>query len=153
MCCRHLRYYQPNVYHYHSTPWRYRSQRQKNVLNLCMCENHVMKIYGFMQIAKLMFRWGEQQKFSDILKYIQICAGSKYIQIGASNKYIQIYFQMGASNKYIPIYFQICAIRIYIQIYIFRWGRAANEEARVKREARLVEIGDIKNIPVRILSL
>ena len=24
MCCRHLRYYQPNVYHYHSTPWRYR---------------------------------------------------------------------------------------------------------------------------------
>ena len=26
MCCRHLRYYQPNVYHYHSTPWRYRSQ-------------------------------------------------------------------------------------------------------------------------------
>ena len=32
----------------------------------------------------------------------------------------------------------------------FRWGRAANEEARAKREARLVEIGDIKNIPVRI---
>ena len=33
-----------------------------------------------------------------------------------------------------------------------RWGRAANEEARAKREARLVEIGDIKNIPVRIPS-
>ena len=32
---------------------------------------------------------------------------------------------------------------------MFRWGRAANEEARAKREARLVEIGDIKNIPVR----
>ena len=31
---------------------------------------------------------------------------------------------------------------------LFRWGRAANEEARAKREARLVEIGDIKNIPV-----
>merc|ERR1712088_1134685 len=53
---RHLRYYQPNVYHYHSTPWRY------------------------------------------------------------------------------------------------RWGRAANEEARAKREARLVEIGDIKNIPVGKIS-
>ena len=35
---------------------------------------------------------------------------------------------------------------------MFRWGRAANEEARAKREARLVEIGDIKNIPVRIHS-
>jgi len=53
---RHLRYYQPNVYHYHSTPWRY------------------------------------------------------------------------------------------------RWGRATNEEARTKREARLVEIGDIKNIPVGKIS-
>ena len=28
MYCRHLKYYQPNVYHYHSTPWRYRSQTQ-----------------------------------------------------------------------------------------------------------------------------
>ena len=35
----------------------------------------------------------------------------------------------------------------------FRWGRAANEEARAKREAKLVEIGDIKNIPVRIRAL
>jgi len=53
---RHLRYYQPNVYHYHSTPWRY------------------------------------------------------------------------------------------------RWGRAANDEARTKREARLVEIGDLKSIPVEKIS-
>merc|ERR1712012_784379 len=34
----------------------------------------------------------------------------------------------------------------------YRWGRAANEEARAKREARLVEIGDIKNIPVGKIS-
>jgi len=53
---RHIKYYQPNVYHYHSTPWRY------------------------------------------------------------------------------------------------RWGRAANEEARAKREARLVEIGDINSIPVGKIS-
>ena len=34
----------------------------------------------------------------------------------------------------------------------YRWGRAADPEARQRREARLVEVGDITTIPVNKIS-
>ena len=35
---------------------------------------------------------------------------------------------------------------------MFRWGRSADKDARQRREARLVEIGDLSSIPLDKIS-
>ena len=49
-------------------------------------------------------------------------------------------------------YYQPNVFHYHSTPWHYRWGRAADPEARQRREARLVEVGDISSIPVNRIS-